>query len=127
MKAFLKAFNTYTQGTAFYTLASGLVYLDSAPSGTVLPYAVWSFPTDRPEDDLDGKVNSNVSGQLDIYAGIEDDLSSLFEQSRVDFHRCSFSFSGGVLVAFRQGQARRIIEDGMKRYIVDYNIEIGEV
>lgn len=126
MKDFFVALRAYIKTGALYAALTGRIYTDIAPQGTALPYAVWSFPSGAPAYDLEEKKQEEFTAQLDIYSQRGSEILTLFDQADSDFNGCSLVISGYDLIRFRRITQRKIREDSIKRYIIEFSIHIGE-
>jgi len=126
MKAFFVTLREYTVTGLLYAALSGRMYTDVAPQGTVCPYAVWSFPSGFPVYDLEDNKQEEFTAQLDIYSQGESEILTLFDQADSDFNGCSLVVPGYDLIRFRRVTQRKIREDSIKRYIIEFSIHIGE-
>ena len=126
MKNFFVDFRTFSKTTQFYTDIGNKMYTDEAPQNTPLPYSVWSFPYGIPEYDLNNDIQENMTAQLDIYAKGASDIMDLFDEADNSFNKVPFNITGYELVEFRRITQRRIKEDGVRRYIIEFSIKIGE-
>ena len=103
------------------------MYTEEAPAGVDMPYAVWTFPSIHAAYDLQDNANESLSVQLDIYAKSEDMVLTLFDHADSDFNACSFNVNGYQLVKFKRTTARKLKSDGVKRFIIEFSVEIGEI
>lgn len=126
MKTFFEAFTTFQESTQFYTDVDGRLFLDEASQKTPLPYAVFSFPFGTPEYDLTGKETENMTAQLDIYEKRASDIMNLFDEANDSFNGASFSVYGYQLIGLKRITQRRLKEDKVRRYIIEFSIQIGE-
>lgn len=126
MKSFFVAFRAYQKTTQLYSDLSGRLYVDKSPQSAIFPYGIWSYPSGVHFEDLEGNDEENETIQLDLYSKTLSEVLDLFDSADGSFNDCEFNIPGYQLISFKRVAQRRIIEDGIRRYIIEFSIKIGE-
>ncbi len=127
MKELLKQFRAYQKTTEFYQQLEERLYLEEAPENAPFPFAVFSFPYGFTGHDLEGKKEEKITIQLDLYAKKEAQFLELFDLAGQEFDRCRFEVPEQGICQFQRTGYRRIKEDGIKRYIIEFVLHIDKI
>ncbi len=127
MKNLLTALASKAAGSALSTDVGGRIYLDEARQGAELPYVVVSIVSNVP-DDCFAKDGESVLVQFSLFSDSESvtEIGTMYTDLKALYDDCSLTITGYSLVWMRRQSLVTMYEDGVRHWVVDYEIIIQE-